>query len=176
MAWVLPWTIVAAVVGAGVWLGVSALGNEVAPRPSAGVQARSPSSPSPVPSATISASGSGAVPSAGVASSRTETPAPATREPRPLITRGITVQVLNATGVTDAGQRMADRLARLGFKIVAVQTAFGLYSSTTVYWSSEATKEAAQRLAEHFGWMSGAKPDNLSSAVSVHVVVGTDET
>ncbi|HYP23229.1 MAG TPA: LytR C-terminal domain-containing protein, partial [Actinomycetota bacterium] len=96
-------------------------------------------------------------------------------ETEPLITEGITVQVLNATDVADADDRMADKLSKLGFTVVAVESASSRYEATTVFWSTEEAKEAAQRLADRFGWTAQVKPENLSTTVSLHVVVGAVE-
>jgi hypothetical protein len=92
-----------------------------------------------------------------------------------LITNGVSVQVLNASGTPGADRAMADRLSDLGFRIAAVVEASKLYDHTTVFWSSEDSKPAAEALAQHFGWLVQAKPANLSADVSVHVVVGKDD-
>jgi hypothetical protein len=104
-------------------------------------------------------------------------PKPKSTQTPALITKGVTVQVLNATGVTEAAQRMANRLATLGFQIVAVDTALGHYTKTTVYWAVPSAKPAAEALAAHYGWQVGPKPASvhLSSTVDIHVLVGDDE-
>jgi hypothetical protein len=84
--------------------------------------------------------------------------------------------VLNGTSAADADDRMADRLAKLGYEVVAVESASKLYERTTVYWAVPSAQKAAEALAEHFGWVSAPKPDNLSTQVSLHVVVGADES
>ena len=94
----------------------------------------------------------------------------------PLITDGITVQVLNGTSVTGADQTMADRLASLGFAVISVASASVNYSETTVLWSYAESEEAATRLAERFGWRVKPKPENLSTQVAIHIVVGADES
>ena len=93
----------------------------------------------------------------------------------PLVTRGITVQVLDAAGSDEAAARVARRLRRLGFDVVVVHDASVLYDRTTVFWSAPRFRTAAARLAARFGWRSHAQPDNLSRSVSLHVVVGRDE-
>src|SRR5205085_402336 len=71
-----------------------------------------------------------------------------------LITTGISVQVLNATGyVPGIATTWANRLAKLGFQIVAVDTAYGIFDHTTVFWSSTGSKTAAIALANHYGWL-----------------------
>ena len=97
------------------------------------------------------------------------------RSDKPLITEDITIQVLNGTASTEADDRMADRLSSLGYEVVAVQGSSKQYSDTTVFWSFPEAQEAAERLADKFGWASAMKPSNLSSTVDIHVVVGADE-
>lgn len=94
---------------------------------------------------------------------------------KPLITEDITIQVLNGTASTEADDRMADRLSSLGFEVVAVQGSSKQYTETTVFWSFPGAQEAAERLADRFGWAAAMRPSNLSSTVDIHVVVGSDE-
>ena len=94
----------------------------------------------------------------------------------PLITEGMTVQVLNGTNVPGADQTMADRLEELGFEVINVVPAAINYEETTVLWSYAESEEAAARLAERFGWQVKPKPDNLSTQVALHIVVGVDES
>lgn len=93
----------------------------------------------------------------------------------PLVTEGVTVQVLDATGRGRAGARMARHLSLLGFDVVVVNNASVVYDRTTVMWSRPADKKAAVALAKHFGWRAEHKPRNLSASVTTHVVVGRDE-
>lgn len=169
--WFLPWLLVAAVVGVGVWVAVDVIGgNEIEEPPtSAAVATASPSatpaesSETPTPVETESAE-----------------PEPPKKEkkkdsPPELITQGITVQVLNATtGNPDADDQMADKLAELGYEVIAVGGANRVYQTTTVFWSFAEAREAAERLAQRFGWDSGPKPSNLSTQVDMHVIVGED--
>lgn len=167
--WFLPWVLLSAVIGTAVWVAIDAVGNDDIPTP---VVADATSSPSESPDA-----------------SPIESPTPApteTREPEAkptkspkkqevaLITEGMNVQVLNGTNVPDADDRMADRLARLGFRVDAVNPATAR-PLTTVFWSFPEGEEAARRLADRFGWVAEPKPDNLSATVALHVVVGDDE-
>ena len=174
LGWFLPWLLIAAVVAAAVWVLVMTLGGEetVDPSPVAGetTPAETPTptdtetdlvleSPSPTPK-------------------ETKTPRPKkTRPPRdkPLITEGINIQVLNSTADTAVDDQVADRLTGLGFRIEALDDASRSYERTIVYWSYPEATEAAERLADRFGWEVGPKPDNLSSTVALHVVVGADE-
>ena len=100
----------------------------------------------------------------------------AAAEPRPLITEGVTVQVLNGTKVRRADDRMVNRLVDLGFSVLAVHEAATRYGRTTVFWSRPADRPAAEALAVRFGWRVGRKPRNLSASVTTHVVVGRDQT
>jgi hypothetical protein len=77
--------------------------------------------------------------------------------------------------VASADDDMANRLAGLGFEVIALGGANKEYQATTVFWSVADSQEAAERLAERFGWVSGPKPDNLSPSVKLHIVVGLDE-
>ena len=173
IAWALPWLMIAAAVIVAVYIAVDAVGKDDTPiAPVAG------SSPTDDRTAEV----------------ETETPVPAetaepkeTKDPRPqrtkqpekddqdLITAGVTVQVLNGTGATDADDRMADRLSTLGFDVISVEGSSAQYPATTVFWSFPGSREAAERLAARFDWVAKEKPSNLSSTVDIHVVVGADE-
>lgn len=93
-------------------------------------------------------------------------------EPK-LITNGIQVQVLNGTADPEADDLMADRLARLGYEVVAVSPSSKGYPETVVFWTGDA-QNVALPLAERFEWNSDPAPSNLSSEVQLHVVVGED--
>jgi hypothetical protein len=82
--------------------------------------------------------------------------------------------VLDATTDPAAGQRMATRLAHLGFDISVVGPASTLYPHTTVFWAYPSAKPAAKALAARFGWLAAPKPADLSPQVAIHVVVGAD--
>jgi hypothetical protein len=125
----------------------------------------------------------GAGPTAGAARDEPISPPRAERAPEstpaqpdtPLVTEGVTVQVLDATGRGRAGARMARHLSLLGFDVVVVNNASVVYDRTTVMWSRPADKKAAVALATRFGWRVEHKPRNLSASVTTHVVVGRDE-
>jgi hypothetical protein len=93
-----------------------------------------------------------------------------------IITDGVTVQVLNASGRGKADNAVTQELRHLGFDIVAVNPAAKIYTKTTVFWSEPSGKPAAQALAERFHWKSGPRPKTLSKSVTTHVVVGEDES
>jgi hypothetical protein len=127
---------------------------------------------------------SGAIPPRAATASTDEAtrPARATRssdeggvaKARPLVTEGVSLQVLNATGWRRADIRVARRLERLGFVVAALNPAAKRYLRTTVFWSRPEGRRAAEALAARFGWRVGRKPANLSASVTAHVVVGRD--
>lgn len=169
--WLVPWLVVAVIAGVGVWLGVGVLGGDP-------LETQSPASdrqPTASPSADET-------PSPTPEPEPTPEPTP-TVEPQPKKTpkatapsgKGLTVQVLNGTGVEEANDRVAAELEKLGYEIVNLEGASKAYSSTTVYWSYPEARKPAQRLAAHFGWDAGPKPENLSTTVALHVIVGADE-
>jgi hypothetical protein len=97
-------------------------------------------------------------------------------EPAPaLITRGVTVQVLNAARSRGTTARVVELLRRAGLDVVVVNPAAVRYRATTVFWSRAEGREAAVTLAERYGWKAAHKPGNLSGSVTMHVVVGLDE-
>lgn len=169
----LPWLLIAALVGIAVWFLVSTLGGDDPTVPVA-QETESPSpTPSPEPSESL------------VLASPTETPTPKTSpKPQPsktkepneeLIVEGINIQILNSTSDTSVDDALADRLSALGFRIENLESASRAYPRTTVFWSYPEAQEAAERLAARFDWLAEPKPDNLSPTVALHVVVGTDE-
>lgn len=171
VAWFLPWVLIAVVVGTAVWIAVEAVsGATEGSAPAAAATATA--EPTAKPEATAEPE----TPEPDKTPKPSEEPTPTPEPEDPLITEGITVQVLNATDSAEADDRMADKLSKLGFTVVAVESASSRYDATTVFWSSDETKEAAQRLADKFGWVAEAKPENLSTTVSLHVVVGADES
>ncbi|HEY7875496.1 MAG TPA: LytR C-terminal domain-containing protein [Actinomycetota bacterium] len=169
--WFLPWVMIAGVVGVALWVAVASLGGQDEASPALSRQR----SPSPVVEEPV------APPIASAAPDETKKPRKAkepeeTEPPKPeLITDGITVQVLNASGTPGTEQAITDELTSLGFEIVTVVDASKIYEETTVFWSTDETRAAAEALAKRFEWVAEPKPANLSADVSVHVVVGQDE-
>lgn len=165
LSWSFPWLVMATVAGIAVWFAVAALGRDELSPPdppqaqTAVVEESASPSPSPTPELVEP------MPSISVAPAK---PVP------PLIT-DVSVQVLNATAATDAGDEMAQRLTDLGFEIVTVQPAGQSYELTTVFWSHEGAAEAARALAERYGWEAAPRPENLSPEVDLHVIVGADQ-
>lgn len=176
--WVGLWVMVGLTAGVGVWFLVTTLGGGEAPTLAAGEQsaksdrtaeAVAETEPAPEPDPSVSG--------LRVAKEDKTAPASATsREETPeLVTKGVTVQVLNGTMNSSAGEAMAKRLTELGFTVVAVEESSKVYSETTVLWSTDQGREAATALAENFDWLAEPKPSNLSDTVTFHVVVGADE-
>ncbi|MGI8774574.1 MAG: LytR C-terminal domain-containing protein [Actinomycetota bacterium] len=176
IGWFLPWVLIAGVVAVGVVVAVDTLSGEDITDPDP-IAASSPSEPSSTPTAEATPT-----PEASPSPAPSDSPTPKpTRSSKPppeeaeLITEGMTVQVLNGTGVASADDDMANRLAGLGYEVIAVNGSNKEYQATTVFWSVPESQEAAERLAQRFGWVSGPKPSNLSATVKLHVVVGMDE-
>lgn len=169
--WVMLWAVIAAVAGVAVWFIVGALGANEMQRPLAAE--RNKGDKEAVPAPTVSGIRIAAPP-------ETPQPAPtpsdteAAPEDVELITEGISVQVLNGTADPAAARTMADELSGLGFTIIAVEDSSQLYPQTTVFWSTDASQDAAEALAERNGWVAEVKPANLADTVSLHVVVGAD--
>ena len=172
-SWIGLWAMIAAVTGIAVWLLVGAIGGgepqrSVASAPTAEEEA----DPDPTVSGLRVAAEPDPTPTEDPVERSTSEPK---EEPVKLITKGVTVQVLNGTMKPNAALAVADRLSSLGYSIVTVEESSRVYSETTVFWSSDASREAATALAEHFGWVAEPKPANLADTVSLHVVVGADE-
>ena len=173
VGWFLPWLLVAAVAVTGVWLGVSAIGGDAASPPPPQAASKPAPADSPATQKTPAASTEPGPKETKQPEAKEEPRADKKAEPN-LITSGITVQVLNGTRLAEAGTRMAEKLESLGFEVGAINPA-NSYARTTVYWSLPSAERAAKVLAARFGWAAAPKPVNLSSAVSIHVVIGADE-
>jgi hypothetical protein len=171
-AWIFPWLLVAGLLGVGIWIGVDALSNEdeIVTPPVAAVTSVSPS---PTPATPSEDPEPELTPSDEPSDKPSDKPSPKESEVA-LITENMTVQVLNGTGTPSADELMADRLAQLGFDVVALGGSSKAYSVTTVFWSYTESQEAAEALAEKEGWAVSPKPSNLSTTVALHVVVGDD--
>ncbi len=168
--WVVVWALIAAVTGAGVWFAVGALGGPEAQKPVANGRDREQEQG---PAPTVSGVRVTATPETPEPSATPTESVPA--DEVELITEDVSVQVLNGTARPGAAQTLADRLAKMGFAIVAVEESSRAYEQTTVFWSARSSRDAAVALAERHGWVADAKPTNLSDTVSLHVVVGADE-
>ena len=167
LGWLLPYLLIAAVVGVGVWIVADYMGRDDT-EPRAASEERpdtEPTSEAPVNTPTVE--------------TPTEDPSPKKEEPKkdrvPLITKGVTVQVLNGSNDPQAGEVMAERLRKLGYQVAAVEFSSAPYEKTTVFWSFPDAEDAARALAAKYDWDAKPKPANLAETVSLHVVVGRDE-
>lgn len=171
VAWLFPWVLIGIFVLAAVYVAVDVVGKDdtkIIPVAGSSSDSSPEETPEPVESETPE-------PVASMTPEPKDTKKPKPDIEKPLITEDITVQVLNGTASTEADDAMADRLSSAGFDVVAVQGSSKEYTQTTVYWSFPEAQEAAERLAEKFGWLVDIRPSNLSSTVDIHVVVGSDE-
>ncbi len=179
VGWFLPWLLIAAVVGVAVWLLVNALGGDEATRTAATQASPAPSvSPSAVetePEVVVASPAPRRKPTPTPKASKTKASKKRSPKPPRLITQDINVQVLNGTSDGALDDAVAERLARLGFRIEAIDDSSVDYTNTTVFWSYPEAQEAAEILAERLGWVARSKPSNLSDTVAIHVVVGADE-
>jgi hypothetical protein len=168
------WAVTAAVALAS-GLAIGYLGNPAASLPASPRHAPGSAQP-PSPAAT-------STPAEGATPAPESTPAGSEPDQEPsagpagqLITDGVTVQVLNASGRGKDDNTVIQRLERLGYDVVAINPAAKIYEKTTVFWSEPSGAPAAQALAQHFHWKSGPRPQTLSKSVTTHVVVGKDES
>ena len=168
IVWALPWLMIAAVVLVAIVIAIDTVGGDDIKTPVA-AGATQPPEPEPTVEETPSSEPVESTPEPR------ETPKDEPKEDEAELITDVTVQVLNGTGVADADDRMADRLSGLGYEVVAIEGSSKQYASTTVFWSHPDAQDAAEALAERFGWLAQAKPDNLSATVDLHVVVGGDE-
>jgi len=175
VGWALPWFLIAAVFATGVWFAVDAIGGDSTEEPP---KVASATADSPTPKESESATKEARPSPSPTEPEEAEGDSPFDSGPgsggAKLITEGITIQVLNGTGSELAGADMSDELSGLGFEVVVVNSASKAYPSTTVFWSSDASREAAEALAGRFDWVAEPKPANLADSVSLHVVVGDD--
>jgi hypothetical protein len=171
VGWALPWFLIAGVFATGIWFAVDALGGDGPERPPRVASA----SETPTPSETKSSPAEKPSSSPkGDAGSDGDSPFRSGPSGEPLITEGITIQILNGTSSALAGTDMSNELSGLGFDVVVVNEASKAYPLTTVFWSADPAREAAEALAARFDWVAEEKPSNLTDSVSLHVVVGED--
>jgi LytR cell envelope-related transcriptional attenuator len=177
VGWALPWFLIAAVFATVVWFAVDALGGDSTEKPPKVASAAETPSPDESESPTPKKSPSPSPKEEPKDDSPFDPDAASDPGSDPnvkLITEGITIQVLNGTASSLAGTDMSNELSDLGFQVVVVNDASKAYPATTVFWSTHAAREAAEALAERFGWVAEQKPGNLTDSVSLHVVVGED--
>ncbi len=184
VGWFIPWALVGVVAVTAVWIAIGALGrDDLDTRAPTGAAAQGPQEPGSGTSASPSEPSESPSPTQSPEPEKSQQPEdpdepkpnkPADKPKPELITDGVSVQVLNGTSSSAAGQAMTSRLTRLGFDVVVTFPA-SPYDATTVLWSNRGAKPAAKALAARFSWRSGPKPANLSASVDLHVVVGADE-
>jgi hypothetical protein len=174
--WFLPW-LLGAVVGIGaVWIAIDAAfggATESPPdQPSERAVGAADSSPS-VESSPVETPASEGTPTP----SEEAEPEKKKREKKDarLIGEGVPIQILNGTSLPDADDRVAADLEPFGFEIVAMNP-WHATPVTVVYWSTPDDEKTATLLAKEFGWTAQPKPEELSTEVSLHIVVGADAT
>lgn len=170
--WFLPWVVVAVVALAAVWIAVDALGNDVQPVPVKPQKKAEAPVDDPSPSESVAEETDEPSPSPEPSKSPKEDDDD--EDKATLITEGVTVQVLNGTSDAEADDRVAEQLEHLGYKIEAINP-YLARPDTIVFFSSKESQKAAEALAEHFEWPVQPKPEDLSSEVSIHIIVGADE-
>lgn len=173
--WLGLWVMIAVVTAIGVWFIVSTIGGTEVNDSIAASETKEKEEPAEDPAPTVS--GARITNKTPTASSATPAPPRKEKSKKPkLLTDGVSVQVLNGTSDPGAPQTLADRLSGLGYSVVAVEESSRPYRRTTVFWSTPASQDAAEALAARFDWIAEPKPANLAATVSLHVVVGDDET
>jgi hypothetical protein len=182
LGWVLPWALISVVMVATVWFAVDALGgDDVKPGspsdrpPAANGIARTPSpTPDSEPTTSVAPLEPDEPDTPAKPKSARRGPGGGGREPG-LITDGVVVQVLNGTGgIPGAAEAMADRLASLGYEIIAYTDGLTV-ARTIVYYTGPEDEAAAQALGNRFGWTVEPAAEGLDDAIDLHVVVGPDE-
>lgn len=122
--------------------------------------------------APTSATGTSATtrPPATAAPTTTATTAPTGSTLRP--SKGVTVQVLNGAFVAGLANRVAARVRRAGYEVVATNTAFVTPDSRVYY--TEGHRADAEAFRERFPdfRMIAPAPSNLSRQVDLHAVIG----
>lgn len=106
----------------------------------------------------------------------TPTPSPTATATAEIEPSEVTVQVLDAAG--DDGSAAEDATGRLreaGYVVVAENAAVRMYERSTLFYTEghEAEARAIAEVLTEFDVIE-EKPDNLSSEVDVHAVVGAD--
>lgn len=185
--WALPWLLIVGVITVALIVVFDMLGDEPIETASGTPAARSSAAPTPEPfedaargdkargdaDAHSEKGGDGQTNDDGQAKDDEDTEARGGRGETELITKDVQIQVLNGTSDPDVDDVMADKLARLGYSVVAVSPAARGYPETVVFWTGDAERIGAA-LADRYGWKLEPAPSNLSTEVELHVVVGDD--
>jgi LytR cell envelope-related transcriptional attenuator len=107
-------------------------------------------------------------PTTGAPTTTTTAPTGSTLRPA----RGVTVQVLNGAYVAGLAHRVADRVRRAGYEVVAARTALVTPESRVYYTAGHrADAEAFRERFPAFREVAPA-PSNLSRKVDLHAVIG----
>ncbi len=90
--------------------------------------------------------------------------------------KGVTVQVLNAVFVPGLARRVADRIRRAGYEVVATNTALGTYKVSRIYYT-DGHKADAEAFRARFPAFRTILPASqaqarLSREVALHVIIG----
>jgi hypothetical protein len=90
--------------------------------------------------------------------------------------KGVTVQVLNAVFVPGLAHRVADRIGRAGYRVVATNTALGSYTVSRVYYT-DGHKADAEAFRARFPAFKTILPASQAQArldreVALHVIIG----
>lgn len=139
--------------------------------------APAPTEPTAAPTATVTAQPTAPVQPTDAASPQpTEPASPPPGAEGDVDPASVRVQILDAV-LDDGGEaaaRIEDELEEAGYQIIAANKAVRRYERTTVFYT-EGNQAAAEQLAARFGFdVVEPKPDNLSSGVEIHLVVGAD--
>ncbi len=90
--------------------------------------------------------------------------------------KGVTVQVLNSVFVPGLAHRVADRIRRAGYDVVAANTAFGSYTVSRIYYT-DGHKADAEAFRARFPAFRTILPASQARAglardVALHVIIG----
>jgi hypothetical protein len=90
--------------------------------------------------------------------------------------KGVTVQVLNAVFVPGLARRVADRIRRAGYEVVATNIALGTYKVSRIYYT-DGHKADAEAFRARFPAFRTILPASqaqarLSREVALHVIIG----
>jgi hypothetical protein len=132
-------------------------------RPAASATSRAPASTTPSTTSTTAPTASTSEPTRATGTTL--------RSPK-----GVTVQVLNGVFVPGIARRVADRIRRAGYQVVATNTALGTYTVSRIYYTDghRADAEAFQARFPAFETILPASQARagLSRDVALHVIIG----
>jgi LytR cell envelope-related transcriptional attenuator len=135
-------------------------------RPAAPATTRAPASTAPPTTAPATTASTTSEPTGATGTTGTTLRSP----------KGVTVQVLNGVFVPGLAHRVADRIRRAGYDVVAANTALGSYSVSRIYYTDghKADAEAFQVRFPAFKVILPASQAQarLSREVALHVIIG----